>query len=140
MFRRHGGPKLKNDAVNRCTSWHKPNSISDTMINVDNLSVENDWVLTSPRSLEACRASGIKPEELILRTAESFVEEGITPSVAAARFDAHQRYRAELARLVSEVLHSPGTRGSFSCQRLRVRSDFAPRAKTQRQTRCLECY
>jgi len=73
------------------------------LIGVDDLSIENNWVLTSPRSIEACRATGIEPTELIERPVKSFIDNYKKTAVASLRYDAHVRYRNELARLVSKV-------------------------------------
>lgn len=58
---------------------------------------ENDTrLLTSPRSIEACRLEGILPKDLIYIPKNKFHEPGVPKEVAEMRFEFNQNKRKEL--------------------------------------------
>ncbi|KAJ1157808.1 hypothetical protein NDU88_010507 [Pleurodeles waltl] len=62
------------------------------------------YVLTSPRSLEACALQGVRPVELLYRPLAEFVWEspGTSLPVVTAHYEAHERERRRNLRLCRE--------------------------------------
>lgn len=80
-----------------------PHDLNLNLYNFDqNDASDCPYVLTSPRSLEACANQGVKPVELLPRLFEEFAEElapGVPPDEARRLFEQAERERtAKLAR------------------------------------------
>ncbi|XP_050043888.1 uncharacterized protein [Dermacentor andersoni] len=80
-----------------------PHDLNLNLYNFDqNDASDCPYVLTSPRSLEACANQGVKPVELLPRLFEEFAEElapGVSPDEARRLFEQAERERtAKLAR------------------------------------------
>ncbi|XP_069464729.1 coiled-coil domain-containing protein 185 [Ambystoma mexicanum] len=62
------------------------------------------YVLTSPRSLEACARQGVRPVQLLHRPLEEFMDEnpGAPLQLAAELYEAHERARRRTLRLCQE--------------------------------------
>ncbi|CAJ1399276.1 unnamed protein product [Effrenium voratum] len=64
-------------------------------------------VITSPRSLQACKQEGILPEELIYKPVEAFQDKNLSPRLVKLRYDFFEAKRRDLlaaARQAREVL------------------------------------
>mmetsp|Transcript_26716 Transcript_26716/g.61561 ORF Transcript_26716/g.61561 Transcript_26716/m.61561 type:complete len:524 (+) Transcript_26716:53-1624(+) len=59
-------------------------------------------ILTSPRSVEACRRQGIEPEELVFRYLESFAEKDLSETVQRMRWEHYEGRRREKLSLVRD--------------------------------------
>ena len=55
----------------------------------------NPPFLTSPRSLDACERQGIRPEELLLRSLQSFADKGVPDEVVRMRWEHYDSRRKE---------------------------------------------
>nr|XP_037274543.1 LOW QUALITY PROTEIN: coiled-coil domain-containing protein 177-like [Rhipicephalus microplus] len=80
-----------------------PHDLNLNLYNFDQTDASDcPYVLTSPRSLEACANQGVKPVELLPRLFEEFAEElapGVPPEEARRLFEQAERERtAKLAR------------------------------------------
>eukprot|EP00282_Hemiselmis_andersenii_P024112 CAMPEP_0172013104 /NCGR_PEP_ID=MMETSP1041-20130122/9199_1 /TAXON_ID=464988 /ORGANISM="Hemiselmis andersenii, Strain CCMP439" /LENGTH=553 /DNA_ID=CAMNT_0012667737 /DNA_START=210 /DNA_END=1869 /DNA_ORIENTATION=- len=59
-------------------------------------------LLTSPRSIEACKRQGIEAEELVFRYEDSFFEKGITQDIQEIRWKHYEKKRRDKLSLVRE--------------------------------------
>jgi len=59
---------------------------------------ENDprMVITSPRSLQACKTEGVLPQELVFRPIETFQERSLSPRLVKLRYDFFEAKRRDL--------------------------------------------
>eukprot|EP00961_Rhodomonas_salina_P234227 3165627-Rhodomonas_salina.2 len=62
----------------------------------------NPPLLTSPRSLEACRQHGIEAEELVYRYEDSFFEKNITEDIQEIRYRHYEKKRLEKLAIVRD--------------------------------------
>ena len=60
-------------------------------------------ILNSPRSLEACRRQGLKPEEFVYRHPESFEEPGASAEIVQLRWRHYEKKRREKLHWAIEV-------------------------------------
>ncbi|GAB9463402.1 hypothetical protein Gpo141_00000864 [Globisporangium polare] len=107
-------------------------------INLDNLDENNTKppILTSPRSIEACRMLGVEPEELVKRPVEYFFTRSIhsspsalntrdDPALAekrAVRYEKHRQIQLRNARAQRYELLDAGLNGVHGAMSLRTRS------------------
>jgi hypothetical protein len=56
---------------------------------------KNPPFLTSPRSLDACDRQGIRPEELLYRPSQSFLEKGVSDEIIQMRYQHYESRRKE---------------------------------------------
>jgi len=60
-------------------------------------------ILSSPRSLEACKQQGIKPDELVYRYLESFYDRNISADIQKLRWQHYERKRKEKISLLRDT-------------------------------------
>lgn len=105
----------------------------DTSINLDNFDELNSAppILTSPRSIEACRMLGIEPEDLVQRPLEYFFARSVHSRAAddaelvekrAIRHERSRQIQLRNARAQRHELIDAGLNGVHSSMSLRTRS------------------
>lgn len=85
------------------TSANQPRvkKIHRSLENFDEYNIQPP-LLTSPRSLEACRRQGVEPEELVFRYEDSFFDKGITQDIQEIRWKHYEKKRRDKLSLVRE--------------------------------------
>merc|ERR1719420_501200 len=73
-------------------------------------------MITSPRSLQACKNEGVMPQELIFRPIKAFEEKNLSPRLVKLRYDFFEAKRKDLLaaakkareQIVAEEKHGVG--------------------------------
>lgn len=76
-------------------------------------------IISSPRSLQACKSEGVLPQELIFRPIEAFQEKNLSPRLVKLRYDFFEAKRRDLlaaSRKAREQLIAEEKRGDQSSQ------------------------
>merc|ERR1719478_1434172 len=76
-------------------------------------------VITSPRSLQACKSEGVLSQELVFKPPEAFAERGLSPRLVKLRYDFFEAKRRDLlaaAKRAREQIIVEEKRGQESTQ------------------------
>lgn len=68
-------------------------------------------VMLTPRSAEACLQEGVDPEELKIRTMDSFWEPGLDPAAQRMRHEAYSKRRHEKMKAVRRAREEVANKG-----------------------------
>ena len=109
---------------------------SSKFVTIDDISdLEEDLIVNSPRSIEACLREGIKPKDLLHIPEEEFTDYGLSNQVKHLHYEFYETKRKELLYSVKRtrkniISESEGqTRSSTAVQIFSQNSKQAERAK-----------
>ena len=88
--------------------------------------------LTSPRSLDACDRQGIKPDELLARPLQTFIEKGVPDEIARMRYEHYESRRKEKLALVRNEYRSIVSESNASQRSMKEDSPDIGNIVTQR--------
>uniref|UniRef100_A0A8C4QTL0 Coiled-coil domain-containing protein 177 n=1 Tax=Eptatretus burgeri TaxID=7764 RepID=A0A8C4QTL0_EPTBU len=102
--------------------------------NFTSLAAQNSrYVLTSPRSLEACARSAVRPVDLLPHELHDFVDRGSGSSAIRLAYEEHDRERLQKLRACREI-RDRIIRGEHETSRLEPLGEMTPKGAETRST------